>query len=326
MFFPCPQPVPEVWIRFVSELRIRLIPNLLRCFGGFALILLVGCGAESEYASRPSSASGESDSMGFVPRDDVPRFSSESDTSTVPVEGGDIGSADSSSVESEQFARKLIYTADADLVVEDFDAVPQQIDKLVRQYRGFIANSQIGGRRGSRRTGTWQVRIPAEQFEPFLAATVEIGEVRSLARKSQDVTEEFFDVEARIRNKRVQENGLLKILEERPGKLEDVLTVERELSRVREEMERMEGRLRLLANLTSLTTINIVVEEIKNYFPEQAPTFTRRVARSFEGSMLSLRRTGENLAIALVALLPWVLVLCVLGIPVVWGLRKSLRR
>lgn len=225
-----------------------------------------------------------------------------------------------------EFERKLIQSAEASLIVEDFDAVPERIESLVRQHQGFIANSRIGGRRGARRTGYWQVRVPAERFEPFLAATSGIGEVVSIHRKSQDVTEEYFDVEARIRNKRVQEEGLLKILEERPGKLEDVLAVERELSRVREEMERMQGRLRLLANLTSLATVNIEVEEVKGFVPAESPTFARRISRNFEMSLDSLRQTGEYLVIALVVFLPWLLIVAILYFPVFLIIRQMIRR
>lgn len=281
-----------------------------------ATVAMLGCGSEaaresderrSSRAVESAASPGSADAVASMAPADTP------DTSTDDVPPSD------------QLARKLIYTADVDVVVDVFDPLPAEIEGLVRQHGGYIAESSIRGSRGDRRSGTWKVRVPVEQFESFLTAASGIGEVRSLARRSQDVTEEFFDVEARIRNKRVQEAGLLKILEERPGKLEDVLAVERELSRVREEMERMEGRLRLLENLTSLTTVNIRVEEIRNYVPPQAPTFSRRIGRSFAGSLDNLRRAGESLAIGFVALVPWMIVLAIPIAGITWALRRVRR-
>jgi hypothetical protein len=286
-----------------------------------ASLTILGCGSESGYDASPRRQ--ESFSLSTADKQMGLALPGPAETA---ADSDPAAAAAQSTTTAEQFVRKLIYTADARLVVEQFDPVPASIEELVRKHRGYIANSKLGGTRGTRRSGTWQVRVPTDQFEAFLSATAAIGEVQSLSRGSQDVTEEFFDIEARIRNKAVQEKGLLKILEERGGKLEDVLAVERELSRVREEMERMQGRLRLLANLTSLATVNISVEEIKNYVPEQAPTFSRRLARSFGGSLAALQRTGENAMVALVAVAPWLVSLLVLGLPIAAVTRWSLSR
>ena len=311
-----PSPSPPGFPRVGFFLCVGLFLSLT--VAGF-----LGCGSPASDVSYPAR---EPASPEFMPADEGSGLAFRS-AATAPSEGGDADVADFEAdavetVDAEQFARKLIQTADASLVVEDFDSVPDRVESLVRQHRGFIASSRIGGHRGDRRTGTWQVRVPAEHFEPFLAAATGIGEVRSIHRKSQDVTEEFFDVEARIRNKKVQEGGLLKILEERPGKLEDVLAVERELSRVREEMERMQGRLRLLANLTALATVNLEVEEIKGYIPPESPTLARRVSRSFDGSLFALRVAAENLLVAVVALVPWLVTLGILGLPFLLVVRR----
>ena len=70
-----------------------------------------------------------------------------------------------------------------------------------------------------------------------------------------------YDIEARIKNKKVEEQTLNKILQERSGNLEDVLKIEVELSRVRGEIERLEGKIRVLENLSSLATLTINVRE-----------------------------------------------------------------
>jgi nicotinic acid phosphoribosyltransferase len=76
-----------------------------------------------------------------------------------------------------------------------------------------------------------------------------------------------------------------------------VLTVEREIAGVRGEVEQLEGRLRVLTDLTSLSTITLEVQEIAAYQPEQAATFGARRARSFNGSLSSLLAAAEALAV-----------------------------
>lgn len=197
---------------------------------------------------------------------------------------------------------------------------------MVKRHGGFVANSQVSGAAGESRSGLWKLRIPIAKFDEFLQeAQGKLGEVRSVARDSQDVSEEFYDVEARIRNKRQEETRLLKLLEERTGTLEDVLGIERELSRVREEIERHEGRMRVLADLTSLTTVTLRVEEVRHFVPEEATTFSDRIRRSFMESLWVMRSAGESCVVGLVGAAPW---LVLLGAPIViaaWAWRRRRR-
>jgi len=130
--------------------------------------------------------------------------------------------------------------------------------------------------------------------------------VEEVSSDSQDVTEEYYDVETRIRNKKQEETQLLEILTKRTGKLEEVLQVERELARVRGEVEQMEGRLRVLASLTTMSTVTLEVHEIKGYVPEEAVTYRTRVRRAWEGSLTALAAAAQTLSVVLVALLPWI--------------------
>jgi hypothetical protein len=212
--------------------------------------------------------------------------------------------------------RKIIYTAELDLVVENFSDVTARVEALVAQHEGYIANSNLQGSSGVRRSGVWSVRVPVARYKAFVDAARSIGEVRRQETKSQDVSEEYYDVEARIRNRKRTEEQLLKLLAERTGKLDDILTVERELSRVREEIERTEGRLRVLQDLSSLTTITLTIEEVKNYVPVEAATFGTRVRRAFDASLASLLVFAEAVLILFVAALPW---LAVLSVPAVVG-------
>jgi hypothetical protein len=223
--------------------------------------------------------------------------------------------------------RKIIYRATVEIVVEDFDPVQSKVDALVKQFDAYLAKSNISGKPGTPRSGRWTVRVPAERYDAFLEAARELGEVRRVSSDSQDVTEEFYDVEARIRNKKQEESRLIELLKTATGKLEEVLAVEKEISRVRGEVEQLEGRMRVLADLTTLATVELQVDEIKDYVPEEAATYSTRVRRALQGSIVALKATAQNLSIAAVALAPWLAVLVVVLVPLgLWARARRKRR
>jgi hypothetical protein len=222
--------------------------------------------------------------------------------------------------------RKIVYTATVEAVVSDFDAAGKKLQEIIKQHQGLLGQSEITGTTGVQRTGRWKVRIPVAQFEPFLQEVAKLGELQRNAIDSKDVTEEFYDLEARLKNKKIEEERLQNHLKNTTAKLQEILEVEKELSRVREEIERLEGRRNLLQNLTSLTTVDITLREIRDYKPPTAPTFGTQISRTFSNSWSALQDFGAGLVLFLVALAPWLPILLVLGIVLYFLSRRVVRR
>jgi hypothetical protein len=86
----------------------------------------------------------------------------------------------------------------------------------------------------------------------------------------------------------------------------------------------MQGRLRLLANLTALTTVTVTINEIKNYVPPAPPTFGAQLGRTFQKSVAGLTETGKGLIVLMVAAAPWLVVLALLAVPV-WMIKRRNR-
>lgn len=226
----------------------------------------------------------------------------------------------------EAFARKIIYTAHVDLVVEDFEAAEGALVQLIRSHKDvYIAKSDVRGSPGDPRTATWTIRVPAAQYEAFLDEVVKLGELHQKNINSQDATDEYYDTKSRVKNKQVEEVRLLKHLEQSTGKLEDILAVERELTRVRGEIERMQGRLQYLEQLSALTTVTVTLHARKGYVPPQAPSFGTSISRTFGGSVDALASLGKGLVLLVVALTPWLPVVAVAVAPV-WWLGRRYRR
>jgi hypothetical protein len=241
-----------------------------------------------------------------------------------PPAGGGGGAAQPP---AQALSRKIIYNADITVVVQDLSAAEPQLLQVVKDHNGFVAQSEITGSAGSPRQGHWRLRVPAEQVQPCVDGIVKLGIPEKNGLDSKDVTEEFYDLEARIKNKKVEESRLQGYLEDKKAtsKLEDILAIERELNRVRGEIDQAEGRLRLLSNLATLATLDVTLREDKEYVPPQAPTFAAEIGGTFSGSLDALTQFGKFLLLAVVALAPWLPVLAVVIIPTWLLVRRASR-
>jgi uncharacterized coiled-coil protein SlyX len=222
--------------------------------------------------------------------------------------------------------RQIIYSATIVLDVKDFAATERKVRELIKSSGAFIAKFNEERPYGAERGGRWTIRVPVPQFDRFVEEAGKLGVATSRNIGSQDVTEEFVDLSARLKNKQQLEARLLELVAKRSGEIKDILALEAEISRVREEIERMQGRLRLLNDRVALTTVELAAYERKEYTPPEAPTFAANISQTFFDSLDALRKCGEALVLVVVALVPWVVAIFVLAIPFVWLLWRIARR
>ena len=160
--------------------------------------------------------------------------------------------------------RKIISTAQLQLEVENVQSVYNKITSITLQQGGFISGSSIYGY-DERKNGQMTVRVPQKNFYTAIEQIEALGTVRSKQVQGQDVTEEYIDINARLGNLQKQENRLSEILK-MANTVKDVLDVERELERVRGEIERLTGRMNYLEQSIEVSTITVNVNEPTPFF------------------------------------------------------------
>ena len=160
-----------------------------------------------------------------------------------------------------QLSSMIIRTGYAGVEVDSLDVAIARVRALAQRVGGFVANTAVQGGKDQLRSASLEVKVPSERFDEALSGLAPIGKVESVNVTAQDVGEEYVDIAARVENSHRLEARLVNLLANRTGKLQDVLTVERELARVREEIERYEGRMRYLRARVSLSTLTIAVHE-----------------------------------------------------------------
>ena len=155
----------------------------------------------------------------------------------------------------------IIRSAQLSLITKEFDKARANLEAILKRHRGYVGELKAGGGTGSGRALTATLRVPADQLDATLTEVKTLGRVESESQSGQDVTSQYVDLQARLANARNTEQRLTDLLRHRTGKLSDVLEVEKELDRVRGEIEQMEAERKNMSNQVSYATLNATIAE-----------------------------------------------------------------
>jgi len=207
----------------------------------------------------------------------------------------------------------VIHNGQASVEVDKIDPAIVKLRQLAAQLGGYIGNSSMSGGRDQVKSATLELKIPAQRFDQAINGLGTLGKVESVNSTAEDVGEEYVDITARVNNGHRLEDRLIALLATRTGKLQDVLSVERELARVREEIERYEGRLRYLKSRVATSTLSVTVHEplpILGQGPGQNPIVAaiRAAWRNFVGFIAAaIASLGVLIPLGALALLGWII-------------------
>ncbi|MEJ5252960.1 MAG: DUF4349 domain-containing protein [Chthonomonadetes bacterium] len=219
--------------------------------------------------------------------------------------------------------RYLIKTATVTLEVRETQKALQQLQAQIKENKGYIADLREWTDALGNQNATVIFRVPASRFEDVLNALKGLGKPMEVQVSSEDVTEEYVDIDARLRNLKRTEERLLGHLS-RTGRLMDTLAVERELSRVRQEIEVLEGRLRFLKHRVAYCTITVTLRQSARTQPLVPP-------ESFSTSEVASNAVRSLVAFAqgIWSVLIWLAVWAVVWLPLMaigWFGYRRIRR
>ncbi|MEO7724405.1 MAG: DUF4349 domain-containing protein [Chthoniobacterales bacterium] len=158
-------------------------------------------------------------------------------------------------------SRKLIRSAQLELQVLNYEAAVQRLTTIASEQGGFIATQSSSKLPNGKLQGSVVIKVLPENLDRFLGKARGLGELKNQTLGSQDVTKAYLDTDARMRNAQRMETRLLEMLEKKTGKVSDLLEVEKELARVRESIEQMQGELKYYDALVQYATVTISLAE-----------------------------------------------------------------
>ena len=155
--------------------------------------------------------------------------------------------------------RMIVRTGEMSLVVEDVVDAKDEIAQLAIRYGGYVVSSRISGEEQDMR-GYISIRVPDDKFETAVAELRNLAvRVTSESTDSQDVTEEYVDLQSRLKNAEATENQYLALLEKATD-VEDILRIYERLSQVRSEIEQIKGRMQYLERTSSMSLVTVRLE------------------------------------------------------------------
>jgi hypothetical protein len=223
--------------------------------------------------------------------------------------------------------RKIIYNYDYQLETKDMAATLQAIEHAVAAAGGFVSFSNQGGRddEGQFQFAHMTLRIPTRAAAFFEFSVENAAHVRSKNSSGRDVTDEYFDIEARLRTLATQETRLLELLRQ-SGDLSDLLQIERELTRVRTDIERLAGSLRRMDDLIDLATFTLNIYAVGEFTPPATTSFGARLGQTVNSSLRGFLLFLQNSLIVLVTLLPFLLLFGAIAYVIIVVCRKRAKK
>jgi hypothetical protein len=157
--------------------------------------------------------------------------------------------------------RKLIRNATVDLEIASFEEAVQKLTVFANEAHGYIATSSSQKQANGKLKGEIVVRILPENLDSFLQKVHGLGELKDQKVGTEDITKQYLDTDARLKNARVMEQRLIDMLKKKTGKVSDLLQVEKELGRVRGEIEKMQGELKYWDSQVQFASVTISLTE-----------------------------------------------------------------
>ncbi len=285
---------------------------LIAALAVIATLAVVACGGDSEpkpgtagkleAPSRPGLPAPTAAPGAFGPRGSA---GPAGQPAPLPPPDGrlDIQATSQASAEGQADDRKIISNASIALEVPNVDAAIDQVRAIAESFGGTVSNLSSSGERDSKRA-TVTVRVPTAEFFNALKRLESVGLVLSRDVGREDVTERFIDLQARLRSAERQEQSLLALMG-RAQNVGDILTLERELNRVRTEIERYQGQINAISRRVDLATIAIALtlpRELVGTPPSGTLTMdvedVAGAARSIESLVTQLQGTIDSVSLS----------------------------
>lgn len=204
------------------------------------------------------------------------------------------------------------------MVVKDFAVARGTLDTILVRHHAYAAELTVNTAEGTPRTLQASLRVPAPELAAALIELKLLGRVENESQSGEEVTQQHADLVARLKNSRETEQRLQAILQQRTGKISDVLQVEQEIARVRGEVEQMEAEQKALEHRVDFATVNLNLADVyQAQLTLPSPSIGTRLRNGFVAGFHKATETLLGIALFFAedgpALLIW---LVILGLPV----------
>jgi hypothetical protein len=216
-------------------------------------------------------------------------------------------------------AREVVMTVDVDLRAKDVEAAAAKVRAETESAGGYVEHGTLAGDADDRRA-TYDLRVPKTELAAMRKTIDGLGHVESENEKADDVTEQHADTDARLRNAQMHEKRLLEVMANRAGSVSELVETEKELARVREEVEKLDAEKRTLDSKIAMATVHV---SITRDAPSVFETPGKSIAHAFIAGLHGARAVAVGGAIVIAAGAPTVLPILAFILALVWLVRRA---
>ena len=240
--------------------------------------------------------------------------------------GGGGGSSDRAAPSAAP-APMIARTVSLSIVVKDFAAARLSLDNILARHHGYAAQLTVSTPENAARSFQASLRVPAPELSSALGDFKALGRVENESQSGEEVTQQHTDLVERLKTARDTEERFRAILQQRTGKLEEVLQVEEQIARVRGEIESMEAELKALEHRVDFATVDLqLTEEYSARLSSPSVSVSNRMHNAFVAGLLNASATLLGIVLFLEEYGPVLLIwLVILGVPVILVWRRYRR-
>jgi hypothetical protein len=234
--------------------------------------------------------------------------------------GGDTGGAvpgvglQSNALLNAQSGRKMIYTANLQLETHEFERSLTGVNDILTRYNGYVEQNQLSGvpegKAGDGRSASFTLRFPIANYDKAMGDLAALGNLLSRTESTEDVSRQYVDTEARNKTLTLQRDRLYELLA-KADKMENIISLENEISRLTTEIEQMSAQLRFWDDKVSYSSVSVNLRELVT--PPQSvtppdPDLNTRRSGAFYDTLNNMREGFEEFTVRFMGALPWLII------------------
>ncbi len=232
-------------------------------------------------------------------------------------------------------AEKIIYSASIQIETVDFDGAVETIDTMLTHFGAFLESSSVSGRSYNAdyygyknlRVASYVIRVPVESFKDMTGAMSDVGRVLSTNVYTDNITERYYDTDARAQSYRIEQERLLAMLE-KCETVTEMIEIESRLSQVRYELESLESTLRNWQNEVDYSTITVTISEVEELTRVTEPhrTYWQQIGDGFADTLRGVGGFFMDLFKWVIVNLPVIIIVVLIAAAAVLVIARIFRR
>lgn len=218
--------------------------------------------------------------------------------------------------------RMIIRIGTMSVEVEKFDDAAVKVTEIVKKNGGYISNTTSSQNSSGKKQGTLVLKVPADKYDGLIAEVSTVGKVMNQNINANDITEEYIDLEARLKTQRELEQRLLKLLSEKTARLTDVVEVEQKLASVRQIIESIDGKMRHMRNQSEMSTLTLSLYEPAILQTSSGGGFFYELGQGVKKGLRGFTEILAGMITLFIALLPIIIFVFI----ILWIIRRIIKK